>query len=427
MKKISPERKHFILVIASALAILGLLIAGSLWLAPNVKNEQSQSEPNPLQAPRTALPMSTMIPLERKRFFLITGFVVLALVLVSSFWLTLNIFGKHSSGQMQSTNKVTVLPANANFERGIIYPRWQPTAYGPADTIWQDGVKTMRTQTAARWLEIPILFAQQTSQSTQVGLSQSTPDVQSFISGVRLAHAQGYSVFFVPLMSVHEAGGWSGTITLSTPDTQKAWFASYWQTLKPYIEAAQTNGVEQMAVGTELQTIQKQVPASYWNQLITQIRTVFQQKLTYDMNWSSLSDPVPAWFKNTDLAMIGVSSYIPLTDTPAQVDAKQIPQLWQQKILSKLDSLSVQIAKPVLISEIGYRNTSDALYHTWLAKSSAPTSTTVQADAFDATLSNTYADPHIGGTFFWGWDDVGMFMIKDRPAAQILHKWYSLP
>ena len=326
----------------------------------------------------------------------------------------------------QSQAKSQAFPANTDFERGIVYPRWQPSAYGSADSTWQDGIKTIRVQTAARWLEIPILFAQDTSASTKVGQSQSTPSVLSFISGIQMAHDQGYKVFFVPLMSVHEKNGWSGSITLPTDVKQKAWFDSYWSTLSPYIEAAQENKVEQMAIGTELQIIQKQVPALYWKQLVTRIRSVFKQSLTYDMNWSSLSDTVPDWFKNSDLAMIGVSSYVPLTDTPEQIDAKKIPQLWQQKVLSQLDSLSTQIGKKVLISEIGYRNTSDALYHTWLSKSTAPTDMVVQAEAFDAVLANTYADAHIAGTFFWGWDDVDMFMIKGRPAAQILHKWYSL-
>jgi hypothetical protein len=327
----------------------------------------------------------------------------------------------------QPQTKTITLPVNTNFERGIVYPRWQSSAYGSADSTWQDGIKTIRIETAARWLEIPILFAQDTSAATKVDLSQSTPSVSSFVSGIQLAHTQGYKVFFVPLMSVYAKGGWSGTITLPTEVKQQAWFDSYWSTIKPYIEAAQANKVEQMAIGTELQVIQNQVPASYWEQLVMRIRSVFKQLLTYDMNWSSLTNSIPDWFKISDLAMIGVSSYIPLSDTPQQVDAKKIPQLWQQKVLSQLDILSTQIGKKVLISEIGYRNTSDALYHTWLAKSSAPTDTTVQSEAFDATLSNTYADPHIAGTFFWGWDDVDMFMIKGQPAAQILHKWYSLP
>jgi hypothetical protein len=175
-----------------------------------------------------------------------------------------------------------------------------------------------------------------------------------------------------------------------------------------------------------LQTIQQQVPAPYWNQLISNIRSLFKYNLTYDMNWSSLGNPIPSWFKNTDLALIGVSSYIPLSNTPAQINPQQISLQWQQKILSKLDTLSTQIGKQVLISEIGYRDTSDAFYQTWLSTSHAAINTTVQADAFDAALSNTYADPHIAGTFFWGWDDVDMFMIKGTPAAQILHKWYSL-
>lgn len=377
----------------------------------------------------------------RRRFSLalLSLFVLTGLMISGSLWFTQNPLRVQAStpstqssstgtGTQSSTTTAVTSPANANYERGIIYPRWQPTAYGATDTAWQSGIKDAYSQTSARWLEMPILFSQDTSNSTQVKLSQSTPSVATFTTGIQTAHALGYKVFFVPLMSVKASGGWSGSINLPNATVQQKWFNSYWSTLKPYIEAAQNNGVEQMAIGTELQLIQTQVPASYWNDLIAQIRSVFKQNLTYDMNWYSLTQgtAIPSWFQNSDLAMIGVSSYIPLASSATPVPADQIATLWKQKVQSQLDALSIQVGKPVLISEIGYRDTSDALYQTWLASSSAPVDTTVQAEAFDATLSNAYSDPHIGGTFFWGWDDVNMFTIKNRPAAQILQKWYSL-
>jgi len=311
------------------------------------------------------------------------------------------------------------------FERGIIYPQWSQNGYGTQDTAWQQGIATMKTQTAAQWIEIPVLFSQATSSSTTVKVSTSAPDVQSFTEGIERAHALGYRVFFAPLMQVRQPGGWSGSIAFTTSAQEQAWFDSYWQALQPYITAAAGEHVEQMAIGTELQTLQQTVPAPFWNQLIARIHSIFNGTLTYDMNWSSLSQTMPNWLKNPALTYIGVSEYIPLLNTPARIDPAAMPALWQQKVRPQLDALARTLNKPLLITEIGYRNSADTLYHTWEATSTAHADPVEQAGAYNAALSNILRDSHIAGSFFWGWDDVGMFAIAGQPAVQVLHQWYT--
>src|SRR5437870_9969561 len=62
-----------------------------------------------------------------------------------------------------------------DFEAGIVFPQWSQTSYGPADTVWQQGLNDIRRQTGARWLEMSILFSQTSPGSTQVFAGQSTP------------------------------------------------------------------------------------------------------------------------------------------------------------------------------------------------------------------------------------------------------------
>jgi len=311
------------------------------------------------------------------------------------------------------------------FERGIIYPRWNATAYSNQDTVWQQALAPIKMETGAQWIELPVLFSQAAPSSTTVEVSQSAPNVQSFREGIQRAHALGYRVFFVPLMQVRISGDWSGSITFNTEAQEQQWFDSYWQAIQPYVVAAAATYVEQLAIGTELQTLQLSAPDRLWNQLIARIQGVFTAPLTYDMNWSSLAHITPSWFKNPGLTYIGVSSYIPLTDTAVRLDPGAMPALWQQKIGKQLDKLSLELKKRVLISEIGYRNSADALYHTWEATSKAKPDPAEQAGAYNATLANVLNDTHIAGTFFWGWDDVGMFAIAQQPAVQVLQKWYT--
>ena len=116
-----------------------------------------------------------------------------------------------------------------------------------------------------------------------------------------------------------------------------------------------------MAVSEEI-WLQQFAPASLWNTLIARVRSVFSGIITYDMNWSTLSPPFPTWMSNADLSMIGISEYIPLTGVRERIDPVMIYPLWRDKIKVLLDNMSITLGKQVVISEIGYRNSADALY-----------------------------------------------------------------
>ncbi len=313
-----------------------------------------------------------------------------------------------------------------NFEAGIVFPEWTQNGYG---SDWQQQLPTIQAQTGARWMEMTVFFSQTADNSTQVGTNSSTPTIQSFTDGIRAARAQGYHVFIVPLMGVDTpAEQWAGTIQFSTYQEEAQWFDSYWQTYKPYVEAATQSGADQLAIGTELVWLQQNAPASLWNTLITRIRSVFPGTLTYDMNWTSIDQPVAHWLSNPQLTVIGVSEYLPLVNDRIRVPPQNIFGLWKTTIKSALDKLAIHLNKPLIISEIGYRNSADTLYHSWLPYSTAsPPDPAEQAAACDAALANVISDPHIEGIFFWGWDNVNGFKLSGQPAAQVLNHWYTSP
>jgi len=208
----------------------------------------------------------------------------------------------------------------------------------------------------------------------------------------------------------------------------QAWFESYWQAYKPYVVAAAQAGAAQVAIGTEFELLQE-APASLWNWLIGQAHQVFPSKLTYDINWSSLYYPLPSWLRNRYLSSIGVSVYNPLADTPQRLAPNTLPALWGKSILPMLDGLAVKVAKPVLISEIGYRDTAFALYRPWERDASVqaePVDLAEQAAAYEAALKNVIVDTHITGIYFWAWS-VPLFGPNWKPAARVLYKWYTSP
>src|SRR5260221_7228465 len=312
-----------------------------------------------------------------------------------------------------------------DFQMGIAFPQWGPTAYGENDTKWLAELPDLQTQTAACWVEMPVLLYQASLTSTTVTQGPSTPSVSSFNYGVHLAHALGLHIFVTPLLQVNGAQPWTGAIQFTTYPQEQQWFESYWQAIKPYAVTAAQAGVEQFALGTEYEWLQENAPDSLWNGLIAELRSVFPGTLTYDMNWITQPSQLPSWMKNPLLKMIGFSEYIPLTDAPVPVDPRQLSGLWKEKVKSILDDLSIQLGKPMFISEIGYRNSTDALYQAYASTTTAPADPAEQAAACDAALANVIPDTHIAGIFFWGWDDTGAFNLKGLQAATVIHSYYK--
>jgi hypothetical protein len=310
------------------------------------------------------------------------------------------------------------------FQTGVVFARWGLTAYGKQDTNWYTGLAEIHDQTAARWLEITVDLYQPILSVPQMVVNQLAPTPASLEQGVRTARAAGYHVFVVPLITVG-GNGWAGQIRYKSAQDQSAWFASYWQAWEPYVAAAARGGADQLAIGTEMEWMQR-APDELWNQLIDEAHSVFPGTLTYDMNYSSLGRRVPLWMYNPYLTYIGVSEYRSLVTHPARVDPAQMIALWHEHILSDLDTLSIQLGKPVLLSEIGYRNASDTFYRPWMPVTQAPADPEEQAAAYNAALSNVIGDPHIAGIYFWSWSMIG-FQPNWLPAAHVLHAWYTSP
>ena len=312
-----------------------------------------------------------------------------------------------------------------DFETGVVFPQWDPTGYGESDSKWLTELPEMRKQTTACWVEMPILFFQSSLTSTVITPRVSTPSVASFTYGIQFAHALGLHVFVTPLVRVDGSQSWAGAINFTSDVQEQAWFTNYWQALKPYAIAAARAGAEQIAIGTEEEWLQENAPTELWNGLIANMRGVFPGTLTYDMNWSSIEELPQSWMRNPDLNMIGVSSFFPLVDTPEHVDPRQIPSLWATRVKGPLDAFAIKLGEPVVLSEIGYRNSTDALYQPWVSTSSYPVDPEEQAAACGAVLANILSDQHIRGSFFWGWDDVEALSLKGSQAAQVIQRYYQ--
>lgn len=312
-----------------------------------------------------------------------------------------------------------------SFEMGVAFPQYRTNAYGGSNTTWLTEMPQMRAQTSACWVEMPILFRQSSLTSTTVMPGPSTPSIASFTYGIQFAHSLGLHVYVSTLLYAEGPQAWSGAIKFTTGTDEQAWFGSYWEALKPYAQAASQAGVEQFSIGTEEEWLQINAPADLWNSLINNLHSVFAGPLTYNMNWSDLVKPVPAWMSNANLKLIGISTYLPQVNSWERLDEQQIANLWATSTKPELDTFATALGKPLFLSELGYRNDVYALYQPWASVNTGPADPAEQAAACQAALDSIISDQNIVGVFFWGWDSTGAFNLKDSQAASVIQHYYS--
>lgn len=318
--------------------------------------------------------------------------------------------------------------ARPALEAGVAFPRWSATAYGQQDPTWQNDLLTLQRQTGARWVSIAVNLYQDTFQSTTIHPGDGTPTPQALEEGIAYAHSLGLHVFIEPLLTVVEQPQWAGLIYFGSYAQASAWFDGYWAGYEPYVRAADAAGAEQLGIATELQALEWQ-PAPLWSQLIGRVRGAFHGKLTYDVNWNSLIQgttlkPIPPWMASAGLDYLGVSEYQPIAQSPQTLSVGQIGAVWRAQLLPMLDHLSTVTGKPVVLSEIGYRNASDALYRPWDHNTSAPPDPALQAAAYSAAARAVFGDRHVVGLFFWAWEN-GVFNPSPQAAAALKAQYLS--
>ena len=375
---------------------------------------------------------------QKYRLLLLVGGIILCIYVLSQgvFWAE-NTFvlarlnaSKNENGCLHNHSSLATDHSSplkrADFQSGIVYIQWGQDGYGRCNIQWQKGLDDVHTQTGARWLELPITFNQVSQTSTHITPLPTTPSAKSFQEGIATAHAMGYHVFVVPLIGISTGTGrWSGSVHFTSVAEEQQWFNNYWQVFRPYVVAAAQGGADQLAIGTEDEWLERNAPASMWNHFIAQVRAVFSGTLTYDINWSGLTKPIPTWMANPSINMVGISEYISLTDNRSSTNIKDIASSWRSHVKGLVDTFATQLKKPVFLSEIGYRSSADALYNPWEKITTYPRSQQLQATASDAALTNIVTDPHIHGVYFWAWDNVDLFNLHNTLAVATIHKWYT--
>jgi hypothetical protein len=204
------------------------------------------------------------------------------------------------------------------------------------------------------------------------------------------AESLGLSVMVRPLVDLFDptvngslTGEWRDAYNPTDP---AAFFASYKTMIVSEAQVAQQDGAQILCIGSELDQLTGPAYLSEWTDIISAVRAVYSGKLTYGANWDVDISPwtyggAPAgtgdfttqisFWKQLDY--IGIDQYAAISDVPNPTLADLIAG-WTQKstddvvnqttggqsLIAYYESLSATLDMPILITEMGYQNASDA-------------------------------------------------------------------
>lgn len=282
-------------------------------------------------------------------------------------------------------------------------------------------------QVNAGWLAlIPYGFSK--TGSTDLRYNQSwqwwgeTPEGIS--KTTQLAKQQGLHVMIKPQVWL-QGGTYVGHLTYETEAEWQGWEASYSDFILFFAELAEEVDADMFCIGTEWTAFFKARP-NYWQQLIKEVRQVYNGPITYAANWDAY-EAVPFW---DQLDYIGVDAYFPVANKP-DASVAHLVSGWQQHVVV-MEALAAKHCKPILFTEFGYRSVSDCATKPW-EHAGGEQSLTAQQNALEALFQRFWTESWFAGGFLWNWypdhegaggDTCTDFTPQNKPAAEIVSNWY---
>jgi len=178
----------------------------------------------------------------------------------------------------------------------------------------------------------------------------------------RQADSLGMHIILKPHIWVgrYSTGGQSrDAIGFETEEGWQTWEAQYRTFMMHYAHLAEDIDAAMLVVGTELANAVKTRPA-FWRSLIAEVRTVYGGPLTYAANWWEEYEAVTFW---DDLDYIGIQAYFELSKEDGPT-AAMLHEGWKP-YKETMRQLSEYTGRPVLFTEIGYRNVPFAAAQPW--------------------------------------------------------------
>jgi hypothetical protein len=355
-------------------------------------------------------------------------------------------------------------------DKGFDYVAYYNGAYEDDDSL------VSLDQTGANSIEASLDYGIDPQTDTVYADSSYTDSLSALGATIKQAVGLGLSVMVRPLVDFVNPSDLTGTPysvdewrTYFNPGAAgsagaNAFFASYQTMILQEAQVAVANGATSLCIGTELDQITGPAYEGYWNSIIAALRADYPSlKLTYAADWDN--DLSPWQWGGTGLAAgtgnlatqisfaseldsIGIDCYAPISDaanptlaelvagwTETPTDPTSLAVTGGQSLISYFESVAAAVGKPLIFTELGYENATDA------ASQPAGSSTNVVDSGLQAKLYQAFfeawqqaGNSSLSGVYFWNWDpnasEVGPangvnFSPQGLPAQGVAADWFG--
>ena len=252
---------------------------------------------------------------------------------------------------------------------------------------------------------------------TEMGVSQY----------VHLLHKSDLKVMLKPQIWIWR-GDYTGLIEMSSEADWIQLEESYRNFILDFAKLAEKEHIEIFCIGTELAIFVAHRP-EYWRKLISEIKSVYNGKLTYAANWDEYKR-VPFWDL---LDFVGIDAYFPISDSETPTLEESIEGWLQWK--TELKVFSHKESKKILFTEYGYRSVDFGGQEPWKSdRNMDNVNLEAQVNLLEGLYQSVWEEEWFAGGFLWKWfishENVGIredsqFTPQNKPAEAIVKKYYS--
>ncbi len=244
---------------------------------------------------------------------------------------------------------------------------------------------------------------------------------------VEKLHSNQIKVMLKPQIWIWH-GEYTGNLKMTTEEDWKLLEDSYRKFILSFAEVAEEMNVDIFCIGTELEQFIIHRP-TFWNDLISEIKTIYKGKLTYAANWDEYKR-VPFW---KQLDYIGVDAYFPISEkkTPTIEEAKQGWKPWKEEMIK----ISTEVKKKILFTEFGYRSVDFSGKEPWKShRNMTNVNLKAQKNLTQALFEEIWKEDWFAGGFLWKWfinhdgvggEDNNQFTPQNKPVEKIIKENYN--
>ena len=223
------------------------------------------------------------------------------------------------------------------------------------------------------------------------GVPGQTPSPVTVAMVTKIAREHGLRVLIRPLLNENNikiyGNNWRGSIA---PPNVNNWFASYYAFLKPYLQAAQSTGVNAFNIGTELDSLAPD--ESHWTIFENTVSQIYKGQQLYAVNYGR-------WQEDP--------SYEPVPDAPVDAwpqlgvtDSATIPELTSAWV-TWLKNQPASVLRKTVLQEVGLAAAAGAYKEPALAfPAGTPLDLTVQRNWLTAAC-DAAKNEHLAGLYYY--------------------------